>query len=291
MAAVLILVPAMVVADITPSHVYQVTDDIVAELGLIYKATQSTNSSTRYSENARKPRHVLQKAREVLLKVQLFRKLNGLSKKSVPAIPTREIRPSDVKKMMDRILVDLREAGKKLNVTSKATPAALSSGKTPTDVYNNIALAGAMVDGLGVPSIVPNDVYRLTETLVSDIRLVVKKIGGNGLLESLKGSRRKKPKHVYQEVYGLLSDLKAMCAKESKYCVPGGVVLPKKRSGRIKPGHVLDIVNNALAEVGSLKTKLGVNVTSKLSPVASGKTPTDVYDSARTGRALISSYK
>jgi len=276
-------------ADVTPSHVFQVVDNINNELTLLHEANHSTATVSARKMTQRRPRHVFQKAREVLLNVQNLRKLNGLSFNPVPPFPTTEITPGNVRKIMDQILADLKGLRPVLGVKKTATAAPLPSGKNPTDVYINIDNAGQSISSLGIPAIVPNDVYRMVATLVNEMRLVVKAAGGDATIAMKDGSKRKKPKHVYSEVYGLLEDLKAACAKKSSYCLPGKLVLPTKPTGRIKPAEVLDVVNNALADVGALKVVLGVKTPTQLVDPVSGKTPSNVYDGVLTARALAAS--
>ncbi len=288
-AAVLLLLSlSLRAADVTPSHVFQVVDNIHNELALLHQANHSTPQVSEHSMSTRRPRHVFQKGREVLLKVQSLRQLNGLAVSAVPPFPTTEITPGNVRRIMDQILRDLQGLRPVLGVRQDAVVAPLPSGKTPTDVYINIDKAGQAVDSLGIPAVVPNDVYRMVATLVNEVRLVVKVTGGNADMPMKTGSKRKKPKHVYAELYHFLEDLQAACVKKSAYCLPGDLVLPTRPSGRIKPAQVLDVVNNALAEMGALKVKLGVNSPTQLAEAVSGKTPSDVFDATVTARALVS---
>ena len=277
----------------TPSDVFQVVDQVKNELSLMHEAN---GSAARTDKNApalqpRRPRHVLQKAREVLLQVQQLRKLNGLAEKPVPSFPVTEITPGDVKNMVDRVLVDVKGLRGKFSVKKAAAAAPKPSGKTPTNVYAHLTLVGLQVQGLGIPKTVPNSVYRMGITIISDLQLIRKALGHTDTVPMQTGAKRKKPKAVFKRGMEVMAALKELSGKNAKLAVPGGVVMPNVRSGRIKPAHVLDQFNNILAEVGAMKVKLGVKTPTQLAPPASGKTPSDVFDTMSTALALIGGLK
>lgn len=274
---------------ITPSHVYQVVDNINGELALLH---ESNGSKSRTDKKApaltkRRPRHVIQKAREVLLKVQALRKINGLAAKSVPTLPVREVRPADVKNIVTRVLGDIRELRAKFGVSKPSPAASLTTGKTPTDVYGNLLRTGLQLDGLGIPRIVPNDVHQVALTIISDIEMIRAARGLTKKVAFKGGTKRKKPKHVFQHSFKLMQAIKNLSEKKFDFAVPGGVVLPNNRSGRIKPGHVIDLLNKVLAEIAAIKVKLGVTTPTVLAPAQSGKTPSNVFDAVNTALFMV----
>lgn len=267
------------VAQITPSHVYQVVDTINAELAAMHQANAS---QPRFDDSApvltpRRPRHVVQKAREVLLKVQMLRVLNGLPENPVPDYPTRELTPSDSKLMVDAILRDLRDLRAKFNVAGEPAPAALQSDRTPTDVYANLQKASDQLDGLGIPKTVPNDVYRLAIMIVDDLEKIRTVRGKTTPIPVPADVPGKKPLDTYSRVFEILESLKAKVDADPSLKLADGVVLPNRRTGAINPSHVLDLENNLLAELGALKVGLGIASTTVLPKPQEGKTPTHTY--------------
>ena len=77
---------------ITRSHVFQSVDEANAEFALLHKANQSNPRSNKNAPalTERRLRHVLQKARDVLMKVQALRLINGLSENAAPPFPVRK---------------------------------------------------------------------------------------------------------------------------------------------------------------------------------------------------------
>lgn len=276
---------------ITPSHVYQSVDKANTELALLHEANQSKPRSDKNAPalTERRPRHVLQKAREVLMKVQALRLINGLPEIDVPAFPVREVLPADVMKVVNRIAADVRDLRPIFGVTEPAPESALPSGKTPTDVFGNLVAAGLQVDGLGIPKSVPNAVYRVAMTIISDLEKVRAARGLADPVAMISGSSAKKPKHVFENSIQLLTQLQTLTENNADFAIPNGVVMPNDRSGKIRPGHVLDLLNNALAEISAIKVKVGATTPTELAPPQSGKTPSNVFDAVSTARAMVES--
>lgn len=274
--------------NVSPSDVYRVVDDVYAELLLMQAANFSTLPpiQTRSIRN-RFPRHVFQKGREVFIKVQQLRYINGLSVNEVPAIPTQQVMPKNVKVMMEHILQDIRDLRSAYAVMKEIEPAAKVSGKSPTKVYENISRVNALVSSLNIPSIVPNDVYRLITTVNNVIRdiLTTQKVTVAGI--SISPSENKQPKDVFQETLKLISQVNGLCQLKDIFCISGGVVAPIQLSGRIRPAEVLELMNNLLADVVQIKINLGDQSANPLAPDPSGKTPSNVFDEVSRARALI----
>lgn len=274
--------------DITPSHVFQVIENINAELAGMHEANAS---QPKVDESApaltpRFPRHVVQKAREVLLKVELLRTLNGLPENPVPPFPVTEITPGNVKMIVDQALTDLLDLRAKFNVTKPVTTTPLVMGKTPADNYANLQKASDSLDGLGIPKIVPNDVYRLALVMVDDLEKIRAARGKTDPVDAPAGATGKKPLDTYNQAFAVLEKLKSKVETDPSIKLVGGIVLPNRRTGAITPSHVADVENNLLAELGSIKFAVGATSPSVLPPEPQGKTPSETYDILTKALAL-----
>ncbi|WP_282609888.1 hypothetical protein [Pelagibius sp. Alg239-R121] len=287
LSAFAVSVPASA-QDATPSHVYQVVDNINAELSLLLEADDSVALVDKSAPalTPRKPRHVIQKAREVFLKVQLLRRINGLPVTELQPFPVRAIKPADVKGMVEVVLTDLRGLREPFAVSADAEPAALPEGKTPTDVYGNLTKTSAWIDGLGMPKTVPNDVYRVALTIVSDLQKVRIARGMTDDIAVESVSSGKKPNQVYKLGVQLLERIGEL-AKNERFAISGGVVMPNLREGKITPAHVIDILNNVQAEVVAMKLAVGASDPSDIIAAPAGKTPSDVYDALETALQMV----
>ena len=78
-------------SSVTPNHVYQSVDDAVQTLDAVLTTYEVSYNPINISHSNRKPRHVLQKGREVFLKLQQVRELNSLPAHSLPEFPVRKI--------------------------------------------------------------------------------------------------------------------------------------------------------------------------------------------------------
>ncbi len=291
--AVILLAMAMGAANaqkITPSIVYQSVDNISRELARMHQANISRPKvdASAPALTPRKPRHVIQKAREVMVKVQTLRWINNLPRKPVPPIPARKITPGDVLKMTNEILAEVRELRSKFGIVQAPQLAPSPGKKSPTDVYSQLLVVSLQLDGLGIPGVLPNDVYRAALTIISDVKLIQASSGIDRDMEINFISNAKSPGNVYDHSYKLLAQLKSL-AGNAKFAVGGGVVLPNKRAGRITPAHVVDLLNNALAEIGAVKAKLGIAKPTNFAAAQSGKTPSHVFDAVQTAITMVAS--
>ena len=84
----------------------------------------------------------------------------------------------------------------------------------------------------------------------------------------------------------MLAKLKSLTTHDA-YAIKGGVVLLSKPDGSITPAHVMDALNNVLAEVGAIKEKIGVSEPTKYAALKSGQTPSNVYDSIEYAISLV----
>ena len=278
--------------EIKPSDVYQVVESVNAELAALVDASAAAGAAPPADTTAppltpRQPRHVVQKAREVLLKLEALRALNGLPEHPVPPFPMDEAVPADSKRMADAIYHDILELRAKFNVTAMVQPAALVPGKTPTDVYAALQRASDGLNRLGVPRTVPNDVFRVAVMIVKDLETIA--TARDRPLPTLAPSpiRDSTPDHSYLKTYEVLEHLKAKVDADPALMMRGGIVLPNRRPPPLTPAHVLDLENNLLAELGSIKATLGIRTPSVVPPLVHGKTPSDTVDLLTRALALV----
>ncbi len=278
--------------EINPSDVYQVVETVNAELAVLLGASRITAADAPPGQTAppltpRQPRHVVQKAREVLLKMQTLRALNGLPENPVPPFPVNEAMPADSKRMVDAIYHDLAELRSKFNVTEAVPPAPLVPGKSPTDVYERLQRASDSLDLLGVPRTMPNDVCRVAVMIVKDLETILAARGRPLPAAAPPQTSGRNPDDSYQKTFEVLEHLKAKAETDPALMVRGGIVLPNRRAPPLTPAHVLDLENNLLAELGSIKATLGVTAPTVVPPLIHGKTPADTVELLVRALALV----
>ncbi|WP_425052436.1 hypothetical protein [Psychromarinibacter sp. S121] len=270
----------------TPNHVFQRTEEVLLHLDLLNAANFSETAEIEVPDDPTRPRHVLQTARDVWRKLQLLRYMNGLPTASLDPVPSREVTPSDVKEVMDRILsgvVDLRGA---YGVEDEVATPALPEGKTPTDVNANLLRIGAQLDALGVPATVPNDVFQLASTVLMALEDIARHTGTEFNTGSLWPETGRTPANVYQAVHQLIADLKTLSEADPRFAVDG-IVDPGQLSGDITPADVMKILSRAMADVQAIRAAAGVEEPAASAPYLGGKTPSDVYFAVKQARAVV----
>ena len=267
------------------AELYQIGENIKGELALLHEANGSEPEKVRRAPNItnRLDRHVYQKAREVLVKVQVARKLNGLPVNPIPPIPGNAIQAADVKPMLGKVLRDLRDLRAKFAVSKLSPAAGVKSGKTSNDVYKLLESVNHSVDGLGIPHINPNQVLQISDTVIAQLHAIRAKRGLTGNIAASTGAKGKKPKDVYRHAYKLMQEIKLKTDGIGELKITGGVELTEQKAkGRITGNQVIDNINNALADINELKAKLGIQEPTQIAKLKSGNKPNHVFDSVDT---------
>ncbi len=273
-------------AEATPNHVVQVARTILAELDQFHEANFSEPGSVKTVDAERRPRHVLQKAREVFLKVQQLRYINGLSPNQLDPLPVQAVKPADVKGLVDQILHDVTELRSAYGIRSAAARAALPDGMAPKDAYAHMAGISASLDGLGLPSVVPNDVFQIASTITADLTLIARKAGLEAQIATAPEVSSRTPGHVYGAVATLLNDLSNL-VQTTSLDVVGGIAEPTQIDTKVSPADVLDRLNLVMADVGALKHAANVRQPTNLAPLQGGMTPSDVYRQIMQSRLIV----
>ena len=191
-----------------------------------------------------------------------------------------------MKSLVDDSLAALRELRPVYGVTATPEPAVLMPGMTPTDVYAKLVRADAMIDALGLPAVVPNDVYRVAIAVVGDLELICCE-GAAGASAGQPAPASLTSDDVLGRAFGILETLKRLVEDHPSYAVPGGIVLPPRKQRDIVPADVLDLLNHALAELSSIKVARGFATPTRFGAPAAGKTPRDVFEVLGVALALI----
>ncbi|MGE5506334.1 MAG: cupin domain-containing protein [Actinomycetota bacterium] len=289
LATLLVAFWATAVAASTPTDTYQAIEAVNAQLAAFHDANGTMPAADPQAPplTPRSPRHVLQKAREVLLKVQALRQLNGLPLQPVPEIPVREVQPEDVKLFIEKMLAGLKDLRPVFGNPPVAPVPRGTSPKSPTDNFIALRRAELQIDGLGLPPTAPNDVMRIALSMVNDLELIRAALGITDPVPHPAVIPARRPADTYENAFGLLTDLKGLADGNPALSIPMGVVLLNKRGGTIKPAHVMDLLGTVLAEISAMKVKVGIHVPTQLAPLQTGMTPSDVHATVSFARALI----
>lgn len=289
------IVPGSAVAqdEVEPSHVFQVVEGINRYLTAFHTAnlSQDADASSVFEARDRRPRHVLQKAREVLDKAYTLQSLLGQDPGDMPPMPAREVQPADVKQTVDRLHHCVASLAPEFGLAEEPEAPALQTGKTPSDVYRHLVRADRRLQALGVPAQVPNDVYALATAIRAEIQRIHAVRGVDLAYEEVADDDNKRPAEVYGAAYEALRSLKRLADTREGYAIPGGVVLPERIEGQVDPGDVLKMMNMLLAEAASMKVAVGGEKPARIPQDVAGKTPRDVYNVIATVGNMIDSLR
>ena len=274
---------------ITPSHVYQVTEDVILQLERMHKANLSTPNLDSLELNIpnRLPRHVIQQAFNVRKTIQFFKKVNGMEFSEVTPPEVHEITPAEVLSVTKEILDSLVAFDETFKLTPFQPSASFVDGKTPTDVYKNLLRAQEMIIQLGIPPIVPNNVYDSAIALNHDLSLIRKALGDATSMTVDTESLGKTPVDAYNLAHYTLQNLKTLTEKPA-FTIPKGVIMPEKLK-KASPREVQQVLLYALAEVSSIKAKLGIMEVQLIPEPSVGQTPSSVYDQLSLANRQIQS--
>ncbi|WP_069186184.1 hypothetical protein [Candidatus Terasakiella magnetica] len=264
---------------ITPSKVYQVTEDILLQLKRMHDAnlTIPNLSKVHLDLPPRLPRHVIQQALNVRSKIQMLKRVNGMKPVELKAPPVKEVTPGDVMDVAKVILEELVNFDKAYGLSPFKKSAKLVEGKSPTDVYANLLRAQAMIVQLGIPGTVPNQVYNNALSVSQEIKFISAAVNKTVLVDAPSPSIGKKPADAYTLAFYALKGIQTL-SKKKEYSIPKGVIMPKRIKKGIKPGDVQQLLLFCLAELSSMKVAVGSKEELILPKPAAGQTPSTVFD-------------
>ncbi len=235
----------------------------------------------------KQPRHVYQKALEVLAKVNRYRHIKGMGEIVIPHYPARQITPDEVyglvRHVRDEIQLLLPESRRQLSVSSLA-----KRHITPTEVYANLWLTSLAFDPLlGVRGFTPSDVYQQAEYIVQIIDFLRLSQNKALRLDKPEKTQGKHPNHALQAAYKLQNKI-ARVQKNLWMSAPE--TAPKVPRRVISPTDVYDALQVVIAELQRIKYRLGIDRELPLPPARKNKTPDDVIQLLSYAERLLPSF-
>ncbi|NPA55908.1 MAG: hypothetical protein GXO40_06045 [Epsilonproteobacteria bacterium] len=229
------------------------------------------------------PRHVIQKALEILSKINLYRISKGYGAIFIPPYPAREITPSDVYEMVKRLDAEVTPFIKDRQFLEHLTLVKYHN-KTPNDVYQLLWSISLAFDSLlGIHGYTPTDVYALSQKLVETVKFIRETQNMYNMPSKPKKIPNLHPNHALYASYDFLSKVRT----SEKHLWIDPTEVPKKPHRVITPTDVYDSLQYNIAELQRIKYRLGVERYFKLKPVKGSKTPSDVVQNIKYARRLM----
>ena len=163
--------------DITPSHVYQATSDLISEIEILRDAMGVTVYPIEAEpQEDRAPIHAYAKSLEVMEKISAAQRRLGMAPARVGQIPVKKIVAKDVFKSVQTAIAEMRRMKTQLVIEDGIRPAPLEGGKTPSLVYEHLGDASFLLDGLVGHPTDPNDVHTHLVYLHDEMELIAAKL-------------------------------------------------------------------------------------------------------------------
>ena len=266
--------PVAAQENITPSHVYQATSDLIAEIEIMRDAMGVTVYPVEAeAADDRAPIHVYAKSLEVLEKISASQRRLGMKPAKIGQIPVKEIGPKDVYKSVQINIAEMRRMKTQLVIEDEIEPAPLDGGKTPSDVYEHLGDASFLLDGLVGHPTDPNDVHTHLVYLHDEMELVAAKLKVALELDPPVVNGRKRMKEVAQQV--LRATFKVINLQTRLGMDASGV--PQITLVRVSPAEVFEATNILLAEMVRIKAHLGIDLPRVEHAPSRNKKPRDAF--------------
>jgi hypothetical protein len=260
--------------EVTPSHVYQATSDLISEIEILRDAMGVTVYPVEAEiPEDRAPVHVYAKSLEVLEKISASQRRLGMAPARIEQIPVKEIKPKDVYGSVQNCLVELRRIKEQLVIEDAISPAPFEGGKTPSFVYKHLGDASFLLDGLVGHPIDPNDVHTHVVYLHDEMELIAAKLKVALELDPPVVEGRKRMKEVAQQV--LRATFKMINLQTRLGMDASGV--PEITLVRVSPAEVYEATNILLAEMVRIKAHLGIQLPRTEHAPSRNKKPRDVF--------------
>ncbi|MCF6200589.1 MAG: hypothetical protein L3J42_00430 [Hydrogenimonas sp.] len=268
----------------TPNDVYGYAILLKQEVAYLRKKSGITDPfPTPLVERNKKPRHVIQKALEILSKINLYRINHGYGAITIPPYPPREITPQDVYDMVKRldgemrIFIDDKDFLSKL-VSKKYT------AKTPSDVYALLWSISMGFDALlGIRGYTPTDVYALSEKAVKIAKFLrhSQNIYDSAAMPPEEDGLH--PNHALQES---IEFLKKIAEGEKRLWIEPADI-PQAPQRVVTPTEVYDSLQYSIAELQRIKYRLGIERYFEITAPKEEKTPSDVVRNLKYAKMLL----
>ena len=259
---------------VTPSHVYQATQNLISEIYLLRDAMGIVDFPPEAEpQEDRAPVHVYAKSLEVMKKISRAQRRLGMAPGKVGQIPVKEIRPKDVLGSVQAAIRQIQRTKSQLVIEDQITPSAFVGGKTPSLVYKALGDASFLLDGLVGRAISPSDVFTRVQHIHDELELIAAKLKVALELKPPFVEGRKRPQDVAQQV--LRATFKTINLETRLGMDASGV--PSMTLVRVTPAEVYEATGTLLAEMVRIKAHLGITLPRDERRDARNKRPTDVF--------------
>ncbi len=244
-------------ADAAPDDVVMVSDILRQEIEILRRELGVDDHPPRAESHAnRRPVHVYVKALEVMSKVVAVQRRLGVQESSMPGMPLGQLAPEDVLAAMQNVLAGLRSIKTQMVIESEVETRAMSTPRTLSAAYKNLADSSAMLDGLVGRSLSPGQVFQGVRSVFEDLNLIAAK------LQVPLDPSLPEVSDVRESVDAAQQALRAaykIVLLQTRLGMDASAV-PTLTLVRVTPTEAYDLIGILRAEIARIKWHLGINV-------------------------------
>ncbi len=279
LAAFFILSSQVQANEITPSDVYQRTEELRVKLDALGLLNMQEYEAEKYDDALRHPRHVFQKVRECHSLISKILISKGNNPSALPKIVSkREVSPRDVMRGVNHLVSETEKID---DVTVPQVKVIKPTAKVSNDVFNNLK---NICRSLQV-NVTPDEVYQVAKAVNEHMKMMLRHRDYQ-FDEKIQLPANKTHFDVYYETLSLFDNLYELSLNPD-YAILGGVILQKNRNGKIKQNDIISLMYEAYAEVEAIEYALHIEEEAMFPVHESGKTNSDVFAQVYGARMLV----
>jgi len=270
----------------TPDDVFYETMLLIDEVKILRKKAGITIPWPNVPlEQGREPRHVLQKATEILDKINRYRKnIAKTGEIAVSRFLGRDITPDEVFFAVSYLHKELELLTQNLDDYDGHKNIKVSKGKTPAHVYAKLSEVSIVLDeSLGLHGITPSEVFARSKQVIDIARFLRQSQNLDMSISKPIKTSGKLPNHALKSVQGLLKKINQ--AEKNLWMKP--VKVPAVPKQVIKPGDVYDAMGVVLVELQRIQYRLGLERNFPKPEIITRKTPDDVIFNTKLAQQLL----
>ena len=264
---------------ITPNDVYsqvelikEHTNSLLNHNGIKFSQKKIENKQNLYANL--KPRNVWQKTYEIMVKINIHRKIHNLPRvEPVNLEPVLDLNPDLVYEQTQRILTEIKIFKRRTGIEIKKYKTKSYTNKTPLDVYNSLAYVSVAFDKLNKTSFTPSYVFAEIIRIHNDLSTILGHLNIQDKTVPNKRDDKATPKDTFLLAMKMLENIGKIQTSVGLDSVDFSPFIKDNPT----PSDVFTIVQMIISEIQVIKAYVGLK--SYITPAANSylhKTPVDV---------------
>jgi len=268
---------------INPSQAYAEAVQIEKEINLMlrhFKIAKKINPKPFKAKLL--PRHVYEKAYDVLTKVQILRQNNGFSRFTIISLePKISVDSELVYEQTQRILTELRIIKTRLGISARITPRTTFSGKRPVDVFNKLHQISLNLELLNDEEISPNHVFAVVMKIDEDINTILQHLHIDDTTFPPAKIKNVRPADSLVTTFALMHEIQRLQRLVGIFRTDFAAFSKKNSNVQVYPSDVFNMVGMSFAELQTIKANLAIKSIASPAERYEGKKAADVQQLLR----------